>query len=215
MFSQMSGQRLAVTSDGAVPLRDMLRRGVRGKPDVAALASLDENRLSVMVWHYHDDDVPGPEAKVELMIDGVLSGVREVQLQHFRIDHDYSNAYTLWQRMGQPQKPTAQQYAELEKAGQLTLWNHRAHVSVTRTVVCLSSFHSRDRGLAARSELGVGYQQGEEYEPPSITVRCRKPPVVCARVGPSHLGAGWPLGRGRHVQPGHFTGRSEPDDDQL
>ena len=42
----------------------MLKDGVRGAtPDVSALASLEANRLSVMVWHYHDDDVPGPDGR--------------------------------------------------------------------------------------------------------------------------------------------------------
>ncbi len=121
MFSQMSGQRLAVESDGAVSLRDMLQRGVRGKPDVGALASLDKDKLCVLVWHYHDDDITGPEAEVELMVDSLPSGVHDVQLRHFRIDRDHSNAYTLWRRMGEPQGPTVQQYADLEKVGQLTL----------------------------------------------------------------------------------------------
>ena len=67
----MGGQRLAVESDGAVPLDTMLKEGVRGRPDVSALASLDKNKLCVLVWHYHDDDVPGPDAAVELVIDGL------------------------------------------------------------------------------------------------------------------------------------------------
>lgn len=121
MFSKMSGERLAVKSDGAVPLDEILQRGVRAKADVAALASLDAGKLCVMVWHYHDDDMPGPEADVELMLDGLPTEVSGGRLEHFRVDQDHSNAYTLWQRMGSPQNPTAQQYAELEKAGQLAL----------------------------------------------------------------------------------------------
>src|SRR5262249_14239103 len=62
MFSKMSGQRLAVESDGEVSLDTILRQGVREKPDVSALASLDQNKLCVLVWHYHDDDVAGPDA---------------------------------------------------------------------------------------------------------------------------------------------------------
>ena len=31
-----------------------------------------------------------------------------------------TNAYTLWKALGEPQKPTAAQYAELEQAGKLT-----------------------------------------------------------------------------------------------
>ena len=64
MFSRMGGQRVAVESDGAIPLEVMLKDGVRAKPDVAALASLDRKKLCVLVWHYHDDDVSGPAAEV-------------------------------------------------------------------------------------------------------------------------------------------------------
>src|SRR5262249_7398135 len=62
MFSKMTGQRVAAESDGALPLDEMVRRGVRDQPDVSALASLDGTKLCVMVWHYHDDDLPGPAA---------------------------------------------------------------------------------------------------------------------------------------------------------
>lgn len=42
------------------------------------------------------------------------------RLQHFRIDEDHSNAFSAWKRMGSPPRPTPEQYAQLEKAGQLT-----------------------------------------------------------------------------------------------
>ena len=117
MFSRMSGKRLAVQSDNAATLEDMLRQGVRGKPDVAALASLDTNRLCVLAWHYHDDDVAGPDAAIELTLEAVHFG--KATVEHFRIDQEHSNAFTVWKKMGSPQQPTAEQYAELEKAGRL------------------------------------------------------------------------------------------------
>ena len=119
MFSRMGGRRLPAESDGAIPLDAILKDGVRGKPDVSALASLDGNRLCVMLWHYHDDDVPGPAAEVEVSLAGLPLPSGEARLQQFRIDQEHSNAYTAWQRMGSPQQPTPQQYAELERAGQL------------------------------------------------------------------------------------------------
>ena len=119
MFSKMPGQRLAVESDAAASLDDMLKTGVREKPDVSALAASGNNRLCVMVWHYHDDDVEGPAAEVNLMLDGLPQGVKQTRVQHFRIDADHSNAFTVWQKMNSPQKPTAEQFAQLEKAGQL------------------------------------------------------------------------------------------------
>src|SRR5262245_26799542 len=71
MFAKMSGKRLTAESDAAVPLDTIVRSGVRGKPDVSALASLDKNKLCVMAWHYHDDDVPGPSAEVEVLLTGL------------------------------------------------------------------------------------------------------------------------------------------------
>src|SRR5262249_29791707 len=74
MFSRMAAQRVDITSDHAVALDDMIKNGVRGaQPDVAAIASRDANghRLTVMAWHYHDDDVAGPDADVTLTIDGL------------------------------------------------------------------------------------------------------------------------------------------------
>ena len=40
-------------------------------------------------------------------------------MQHYRIDENHSNAFAAWKRMGSPQSPTAEQYAQLEKAGHL------------------------------------------------------------------------------------------------
>ena len=120
MYSRMSGRRLPVNSSGAAALDTMLKEGVRERPDVSALATLDKNRACVMLWHYHDEDIPGPGADVELTLSGlpVQSGV--LQLRHYRIDQEHSNAYALWKEMGSPQQPTARQYAQLEKAGRLT-----------------------------------------------------------------------------------------------
>jgi xylan 1,4-beta-xylosidase len=120
MFGKMSGQRLRVESDGAVSLDELLKGGVRSRPDVSALASLDVNQLFVFVWHYHDDDLPGPDAEVELALNGLPWPDGEVRLQHFRIDAGHSNAFAEWQRIGSPPQPSPEQYAQLEKAGQLT-----------------------------------------------------------------------------------------------
>jgi xylan 1,4-beta-xylosidase len=122
MFGQMSGRRVAVDSDGAVSLNAILRKGVRDQADVSALASLDEKKLCVLVWHYHDDDVPGPAAAVELTVQGLDKSLKQARLAHYRIDGEHSNAYTAWQKMGSPRRPSAAQRAALGKAAELTLW---------------------------------------------------------------------------------------------
>jgi xylan 1,4-beta-xylosidase len=119
LFSQMKGRRLAAESDGALALEEILRRGVREQPDVSALASRDGHQLWVLLWHYHDDDVPGSEAAVELAIQGLPLVRGNAQVRHFRIDGAHSNAFAVWLRMGSPQNPSPEQYAELENAGRL------------------------------------------------------------------------------------------------
>jgi xylan 1,4-beta-xylosidase len=119
MLSRMDGQRVEVTSSSEVPLATIIREGVRGAPDVAALAAIQPGKLAILAWHYHDDDVPGPEARVELNVAGLPLARGAVRLTHYRVDDDHSNPFAVWKRMGSPAAPDAGQYAELEKAGQL------------------------------------------------------------------------------------------------
>jgi xylan 1,4-beta-xylosidase len=120
MMSKMSGERLAVESDHAVPLRRIMRRGVREEPDVSALASLDGKRLCVLAWHYHDDDVAGEDAAVALTLSGLPAGAAgDAKVEHFRVDQTHSNAFTAWKAMGSPQEPTAEQYEKLVASGVL------------------------------------------------------------------------------------------------
>jgi xylan 1,4-beta-xylosidase len=115
----MAGRQIEVTGNHTVPLDVMLKDGVRGESDVSALACLDSRKLSVLLWHYHDDDLPGPEAVVELRITGLPPASRRGECQQFRVDEDHSNAFSAWRRMGSPRQPTPEQYIQLEKAGRL------------------------------------------------------------------------------------------------
>jgi xylan 1,4-beta-xylosidase len=130
MFSKMGGVRVATKSSGEIELDAMMRDGVRGAPDVAALASLESRRLSVLVWHYHDDDVPGPDAAVELALANLPAGVTAAKISHYRIDATHSNAFTVWKSFGSPTSPTPAQYQQMEKAGQLATLADPADVQV-------------------------------------------------------------------------------------
>jgi xylan 1,4-beta-xylosidase len=121
MFSKMGGQRLTTTSTSEIPLDAIMRSGVRGTPDVSALTSLDGKKLCAMVWHYHDDDVAGPDAAVELTINHLALLAGEAKVTQYRIDADHSNAFTVWKKMGAPTAPNVAQYAQLVKAGQLEM----------------------------------------------------------------------------------------------
>jgi xylan 1,4-beta-xylosidase len=119
MFSMMSGKRLAVTSSGEISLDTIVSQGVGQRPDVSALASRDGNKVSIMIWHYHDDDIKGDRAQVELTLNDFPEIASAVQLNHYRIDKDYSNAYSIWKRMSTPQPPSANQYRLLQQRGKL------------------------------------------------------------------------------------------------
>ena len=121
MAGLMRGDRLKVESSSAVSLDTILKEGVRGIPDVNALATRSPQEISVMSWNYHDDDLPAPDSPVTLQVSGVPPEMSRVLVRHYRIDQERSNAYTLWKRLGAPQNPTTEQYAQLEAAGQLQL----------------------------------------------------------------------------------------------
>jgi xylan 1,4-beta-xylosidase len=125
MFAKMGGARLSVASS-ADPGADTVReKSVRGSPLVSALASLDHNKFVVLVWHYHDDDVQGPEAAVELSTSGLPWKDGAARAQQYRIDESHSNAFEFWKRLGSPNEPTLEQYRQLEKAAQLALLETR------------------------------------------------------------------------------------------
>jgi xylan 1,4-beta-xylosidase len=119
MFREMGGQRVAVESTADVPLDTMMKDGVRKAPDVTALASLEDHKLALLVWHYHDDDIAGPAADVTLDLTGLPAGAKKAKIRQFLIDETHSNAFTAWKKQGSPAAPSPAQYAELEAASQL------------------------------------------------------------------------------------------------
>ena len=73
-----------------------------------------------MIWHYHDDDVPGANATVRVVLSGLPPNVNEAKLTHYRVDANHSNPYDEWRRMGSPIAPNERQYRQLQDASNLT-----------------------------------------------------------------------------------------------
>ena len=119
MAGLMHGRRVQLTSSGAVSLGTILQAGVAGEPDIDGIATRGDREVAVMVWNYHDDNVPAAANFVGLSVVGLPH--YGVLLEYYQIDDRHSNAYTAWRHMGSPQKPTEEQYAALEKAGHLQL----------------------------------------------------------------------------------------------
>jgi xylan 1,4-beta-xylosidase len=119
MLGMLGGNWVASKSDHAVDLATILERGVHDRPDVNAVATRDEDGVSVLVWNYHDDDVEDGEAKVALTLSNLPEGTR--RLRHYRMDKTHSNAFAVWQEMGSPAEVTGADHDRLEAAGQLAM----------------------------------------------------------------------------------------------
>jgi hypothetical protein len=86
---------------------------------VTLLASKAPRAASVLLWHYHDDDVTGPEAAVNVSLNGLPAAARRVLVRRYCIDNTHSNSYAAWMRMGSPAVVSGEQYADLERAASL------------------------------------------------------------------------------------------------
>ena len=138
MLGKLGGNWLEVASSHALSLDAILGEGVRGAPDVNALATADEAGVSILLWHYHDDDARGPDASIAVEVSGLTQGSKPVSVRHFRMDEHHSNAHRLWHEMGQPQSISGEAYARLQRAGQLQTFEPERAVPARNGTVRLS-----------------------------------------------------------------------------
>jgi xylan 1,4-beta-xylosidase len=116
MLGMLGGDWIEATSSHGIPLERVMAEGVRGTPDVGAVATRDEQGVSILAWHYHDDDVSGDEAALDIRVS---SCPERATLRHYRMDRDHSNAFATWLAMGSPQDVKGADYQRLEAASQL------------------------------------------------------------------------------------------------
>jgi xylan 1,4-beta-xylosidase len=119
LFGMMSAHQVAAESSGAAPVDDMLRSGVRSSPDIGVLATRTERAATVLLWHYHDDDVSGAAGSVDATVSGLPASITRALIRRYCIDEYHSNSYAAWQRMGSPSTVSDTQYAALARAAAL------------------------------------------------------------------------------------------------
>ncbi len=132
MFGLLGRDRINASSSGAVPSDEVGRDGVRGRPDINVIAARKEHEVEILIWNYHDDDLPAAATQIQLTISGLPVLATRALAEHFRIDSSHSNAFTAWKDMGSLQTPDASQYAQLEHAGQLQLLTSPAWEPITQ-----------------------------------------------------------------------------------
>jgi len=130
MFGMLGGERVQVASSGALATEDVVANGVRARADINAIATKTDRGIQILIWNYHDDDVPAPASPIDLTIEGLPPDAKRALSEHFRIDAQHSNAFTAWKNMGSPQSPSPVQYEQLQYAGQLQLLSSPAWISL-------------------------------------------------------------------------------------
>jgi xylan 1,4-beta-xylosidase len=130
MYGKMGGQRVETSGNMAYDFLRVRDSSVRREADINALASYEQKTASVMVWNYHDDDLPAQASPVSVTINNIPA--RKATLTHYRIDDKHSNSYEVWKKMGSPQQPSPEQIKELEKAGQLALLEAPKQISISK-----------------------------------------------------------------------------------
>jgi xylan 1,4-beta-xylosidase len=119
MYGMMRGRRVPVDNPDGLPLDSLLiGSAYGGRTDVHALAVAGQRQLTVMVWNYMDDDLPGEAVNMTIRARHLPAG--QLRFSHFRIDGEHSNAYEAWKKMGSPSSLSGKAYRDLEKMGGLS-----------------------------------------------------------------------------------------------
>ena len=100
MAGMMKGDRVKVESAGGVGLDKILAAGVRDAADIDGMATRADREMAVLVWNYHDDELAAAAAAVRVAMNGIPKAAAHVLVQHYRIDDEHSNAYTVWKQLG-------------------------------------------------------------------------------------------------------------------
>jgi xylan 1,4-beta-xylosidase len=116
LLGALDGTRLPVTSSGALSLDSILTNGVRGQADIDAMATLNGQKVQVLVWNYHDDLVTAAAAPVRLSVKVPASFGTRLAVSNLRVDDTHGDAYTVWTSQGSPASPSATQIAALKAA---------------------------------------------------------------------------------------------------
>lgn len=120
LFARLAPQRVAVDAPAMLPVDAIITESVRHEPDVGAVASVADGRLTILLWNYHDvaggeDDV----REVDLRLAGLPAAASAAVAREYTVDQTSGNAYSAWLKMGSPQPPDAAQIAALHQAAEM------------------------------------------------------------------------------------------------
>ena len=104
--------------------------GVQGSAaDIGAIASTRErNQVAVLIYHSRDEIMSSGSETVRLELRGVPfdQGI----LAHYRIDPEHGDPFAVWERMGAPRIPTADELAQMRRQQELSLLEEPQEVAL-------------------------------------------------------------------------------------
>jgi xylan 1,4-beta-xylosidase len=120
LFARLAPKRVAVDAPAMISVDAIIDDSVRGESDLGVVASIDDARLTILLWNYHDV-AGGTDDRREVVLN--LTGLPAIDAGagsiERTIDDISGNAYTAWLAMGSPQPPTADQIAALHAAAEM------------------------------------------------------------------------------------------------
>lgn len=103
MLSKLGKTRLALTSscideNVSYPNYDF--------PVDGLATQKDNSSVEIMFWNFDENPKAKGEKDVTLEVNNIPFDTETVQMEHYRIDEEYSNSYTAWKNVGSPQDST-------------------------------------------------------------------------------------------------------------
>ncbi|MBN9387927.1 MAG: glycoside hydrolase [Chloroflexi bacterium] len=147
ILGKLGSEKIRVeTSAGANPLSEDFSDQTQV---VDGLAAKGNEKCSVVVWNHADDWTTEGSRTVELHLENLpYTAGQQIELKHWRIDADHSNAYTEWVKLGRPEGPDEEQLAQLRKSQQLALLEQPSTVTVEQTGSLKISFELPLHGMS-------------------------------------------------------------------
>jgi len=109
MLSLLGNSRIKLISH--VDLQDVHISASSFKID--GIATMEDRTISIIIWNQADEWWQEGECHIELNIDHIPFNNTAI-LKHFRIDKQYSNAYSAWKAEGSPINPSIKQIKKIK-----------------------------------------------------------------------------------------------------
>ncbi|NIR48063.1 hypothetical protein GWO43_06435, partial [candidate division KSB1 bacterium] len=85
-------------------------------PQTDGLASLcSDGSLGILLWNFDENVNRGDVDTIQLEIKNIPIDSEKVLIERFQIDAQHSNAYSVWQDVGAPQDPSAEQLRRIKE----------------------------------------------------------------------------------------------------